>query len=167
LPEARSDRRQIVVAGAGVAALASALFLARAGHQVTLVERDALEAPDSWASALTWTRRGIPHFHQPHAFIPRGRKALRQAAPDVYAALLEAGASEVDVGRKIPGERRPEDDDLVYLSVRRPVIEWGLRRAVLAEPRVAVRAGVRVVGLVGEAGPLPRIHGVRPRPARP
>jgi len=77
------------------------------------------------------------HFHQPHAFIPRGRKLLRQAAPDVYAALLDAGASEVDVGRKVLGERRAEDDALVYLSARRPLTEWGLRRAVPTHPRVA------------------------------
>lgn len=73
--------------------------------------------PGSW---FEWRRRGIPHFHRPHAFIPRGRAVLRQVAPDVYAALLDAGASEVDVGRKVPGAPLPEDADLVYLSVRRP-----------------------------------------------
>jgi len=43
----------------------------------------------------------------------------------------------VDVGRKVLGERRAEDDELVYLSARRPLTEWGLRRAVLTHPRVA------------------------------
>ena len=153
--------RHVVIAGAGVAGLVSALILGRAGHRVTLLERDALPASGPPGSWFDWRRRGIPHFHQPHAFIPRGRALLREVAPDVYSAMLEAGASEVDVGRKVPGAPLPEDADLVYLSVRRPLMEWALWRAVLGETGITVRAGARAVSLVGETGPIPRIVGVR------
>jgi hypothetical protein len=42
----------------------------------------------------------------------------------------------------------PGDEDLVWLWVRRPVIEWALRRAAGAEPGVELRSRVHVSGLV-------------------
>src|SRR3982751_4664521 len=113
----------IVVAGGGVAGLAAALVLARSGHRATLLERDLLDGAGSWQAAFEWPRAGIPHFHQPHAFIPRGRKVLREALPDVFEALLAAGAFDLEVWRKAPGPAPgtppAEDPDLVYLCVRR------------------------------------------------
>src|SRR5262252_6400370 len=95
----------IAVLGAGTAGLATALALARRGHGVTLLERDPLEstAPED---AFQWPRRGVPHFLQPHAFLPRGRKEMRAHFPDVYASLLEAGAHDVDLRPKVT-RRRP------------------------------------------------------------
>ena len=147
----------IAVLGAGTAGLATALALARSGHRVTLLERDPLEstAPED---AFGWPRRGIPHFLQPHAFLPRGRKEMRTHFPDVYASLLASGAHDVDLRPKLPGALRPEDEELAYVGVRRPVIEWALRRAALAEPGIDVRDTVRVTGLAGGDG---RVRGVR------
>lgn len=147
----------MVVMGAGVAGLAAALLLARDGHRVTLVERDDLLLGEP-GDALRWPRSGIPHFLQPHAFIPRGRSELRRHFPDVLAALLRAGAHEVDTRPKLPGGAREDDEELQYLAVRRPVIEWALRQACFAEPGVVVVAPARVEGLVRERG---RLVGVR------
>jgi len=136
----------VVVLGAGVSGLAAGLALARAGHEVTLVERDqvvvgeALDAPD-------WTRGGIPHFLQAHAFTSRGRCELRAMFPDVYRALLDAGADDIDLRPKLHGELRSGDDELAILGVRRPLIEWALRRAIVAEPGVIIESGVRVTGM--------------------
>ena len=141
---------QVAVLGAGVAGLAAALLLARDGHEVTLVERDPLVS-GSPEDAFDWPRRGIPHFLQPHAFIPRGRAELRTRLPDVYADLLAAGAWDVDLRPKLPdGAVVPEDEVLQYLGVRRPVLEWALRRAGSRQDGIAVRAGERVRGLVVE-----------------
>jgi 2-polyprenyl-6-methoxyphenol hydroxylase-like FAD-dependent oxidoreductase len=143
-----------------MAGLSAALVLARGGHSVTLLERDPLERSDSWRASFDWPRAGIPHFHQPHAFIPRGRKELRDALPDVFDALLAAGAFDLEVWRKAPGEVPAEDRDVVYMCVRRQVIEWALRNAVLAEPNITARPSTHVTGLFGDDGPLPRVRGV-------
>jgi len=141
----------VSVAGAGVAGLATALMLARRGHAVTVVERDGFEVGPPLDSPA-WQRRGIPHFLQPHAFIPRGRRELRGSLPDVYAALIEAGAHDVDIRGKLPGPTVPADEDLQYLAVRRPLIEWALRRAVASEPRITVLHGRRVTGMDTDDG---------------
>ena len=146
----------VTVLGGGVAGLATALLIARDGHSVTVVERDRLllGAPDD---APGWPRKGIPHFLQPHAFIPRGRVELRSHFADVYAELLAAGAQEVDLRRKLPGNVVPADEELQYVGARRPLLEWALRRAVAGEPGITVRDGQHVRGLTVDGG---RVTGV-------
>jgi 2-polyprenyl-6-methoxyphenol hydroxylase-like FAD-dependent oxidoreductase len=137
---------RVVVMGAGVSGMATALLLARDGHSVSIVERDHF-AVGALDVAIDWKRKGVPHFVQPHAFIPRGRVELKRHLPDVYDDLVKAGARDVDVRSKIPGPSLATDADLSYFAVRRPVIEWGLRRAVLAEPRISVLSNARVTGI--------------------
>ena len=148
---ARMPTRRVAVLGGGVAGLASALLLARGGHDVTLVERDPLPTGPPLESP-TWPRRGISHFLQPHAFTARGCQELRQRLPDVHADLIASGAVVVECGPKIPGGARPGDEDLQFLAVRRPLIEWALRRAVLAEAGVRVLADATVTGVQTERG---------------
>ena len=147
---------RFVVAGGGIAGLAVALAVARAGHSAVVLERDAVEPDPSPDGAFDVARKGIPHFLQPHAFLPRGRRELGRLAPDVLDALLEAGADPQDLALGLRGPAEPGDDDLVYLWVRRPVIEWALRRAAAAEPAVELRSRVRITGLVTSDGAAAR-----------
>jgi 2-polyprenyl-6-methoxyphenol hydroxylase-like FAD-dependent oxidoreductase len=139
---------RFVVAGGGVAGLAAALAVARTGHQAVVLERDDVEPHGSPESAFQVPRRGIPHFFQPHAFLPRGRRVLQTLAPDVLDALLEAGADAQDLRHMLRGPPEPGDEDLVYLWVRRPVIEWALRRAAGRQSGVDLRRGVEIAGLL-------------------
>ena len=143
---------RVVVAGGGVAGLAAALAVARAGHDAVVLERDIVDPWQPPQAAVAVERRGIPHYLQPHAFLPRGRRELSEWAPDVLHALLAAGAHTQHVAGKLRGPPQRDDEDLAYLWARRPIIEWALRRAVATEPAIELRAGVRVTGLLAEDG---------------
>ena len=151
---------RFVVAGGGVAGLAASLAVARAGHDAVVLERDLVDPGGSPDAAFGVERRGIPHFFQPHSFLPRGRRLLADWAPDVLDTLLEVGADPQDLALKLQGSRQPGREDLVYLWVRRPIIEWALRRAAAAEPAVDIRAGVGVTGLLRSENGAPRAAGV-------
>jgi len=151
---------KFVVAGGGVAGLAVSLGVARAGHRAVVLERDHVDTDVAPDGAFALKRRGIPHYFQPHAFLPRGRRLLMDWAPDVLETLLDAGADPQDLTDKLHGSREPGDEDLVYLWVRRPLIEWALRRAAAAEPAVEIRSGVKVTGLLTSDHGPPRAVGV-------
>src|SRR5215207_1289311 len=151
---------KLVVAGGGVAGLAAALAAARAGHEAVVLERDLVHSDGSPHGAFDVERRGIPHYFQPHAFLPRGRRLLSDWAPDVLEALLDAGADPQDVASKLNGPPDPGDEDLVYLWVRRPVIEWALRRAAAAEAAVEIRSSATIAGLVTDDDGAARAVGV-------
>jgi 2-polyprenyl-6-methoxyphenol hydroxylase-like FAD-dependent oxidoreductase len=131
-----------------VGGLAAALGVARAGHRAVVLERDEIGPSEDPEAAFRFARRGIPHYLQPHAFLPRGRRVLRDLAPDVLEALLEAGAEAQDLASRLTGPPEEGDEDLVYLWIRRPLIEWALRRAAAAEPGVELRAGTSVAALL-------------------
>lgn len=163
---------QVVVVGGGIGGLASALTLGRAGHAVTLLERDDTPLPPSADEAFWWNRRGAPQVRHSHAFLARLVQLLRERHPDVLAALLDAGASEIRYGDGVPEtvtnyEPAPSDDELTMLACRRTTFEWVLRKAVLADPGVRVLGGQAVTGLSAAApagaaaGGPPHVTGVR------
>lgn len=152
----------VIVVGAGVAGLGAALALGRAGHHVTVLERDATPLPASADEAFEWDRRGAPQVRHSHAFLARLHNLLRDRYPDVLAALLAAGATEITLHDMLPEGMdptpEPGDEDLVLLACRRTTFEWVLRRCVLAEPHVELDDGVVVEGLTAGGG---RVTGVR------
>lgn len=158
---------KIVVIGAGVAGLTSALFLARDGHDVVLLERDATPLPANPDEAFTWNRRGAPQVRHPHAFLARLRNLLRDDLPDVRQALLDAGCLEVAWADFAPAtlddpSPLPGDEDLALLACRRTTFEWALRGAALRTDRVELRDGVKVTGLItAPSTSPPRVTGVR------
>lgn len=158
---------EAVVVGAGVGGLGSALALARAGHRVTVVERDAVPPADSPDAAFaSWRRRGAPQTRHSHAFLARLRNLLRDRFPDVLADLLDAGVTEIDFTHHPPPALRPlapepGDEDLVGLACRRTTFEWVLRRRAVAAEGVTIVPG-EVAGLVvGDlVGDVPHVAGV-------
>ena len=135
---------RVVVIGGGIGGLGVGLFLAPAGHDVTIVERDPMHRPSDPGTAWArWPRRGVVQFRNIHLFNARGRNLLRARAPHVLDALLAAGAGQLHLGG-------PGDDELVRLLCRRTTYEWVLRRAVLDDGRVRVLGGRRVAALLGD-----------------
>jgi 2-polyprenyl-6-methoxyphenol hydroxylase-like FAD-dependent oxidoreductase len=148
------SRFHVIVAGGGLAGLASALFLARRGHRVTLLERDRQPpagGPDEVFSA--WSRPGVPQARQPHNFLGRSVRVLRDEAPDLLDALVAKGALVIplDLG---------EGAGDAMLCARRPLYESVVRQAVEAERTIAVRAGEAVTDLVIRRGEAPIVTGV-------
>jgi len=158
----------VVVVGGGVAGLATALQLGRAGHDVTVIERDDTPMPATADEAFEWNRRGAPQVRHSHAFLARLRNLLRDHQPDILEALLAEGATEMRFGDGVPPdmefEPEPDDDDLVMIACRRTTFEWVLRRAALAEANVTIRTGVAAIGLIASdhaRGQTPGVIGVR------
>jgi len=151
-----------------VAGLSSALFLARQGHEVVVLERDAMPLPATPLEAFeSWDRRGAPQVRHSHAFLARLRNLLQERAPDLLAALLAAGAEELRFADLLPPTMtdrspRPGDEALVMLACRRLTFEWVLRKVALGEPRIRFRDGAEVLALraASGAGGVPRVDGV-------
>ncbi|CAA9211192.1 MAG: hypothetical protein AVDCRST_MAG20-46 [uncultured Acidimicrobiales bacterium] len=147
----------VVVVGGGVGGLTAALALGRAGHAVSVLERDVLPPVADAEEAFRAERRGAPQVHQTHGFLARMQVLLRQRFPDVLDDLVAAGATTMPTTAQL-GEPQPGDEDLKVIIIRRTTLEWVLRRAALAAPGVTIRAGVGVRGLVGGGG---AVTGVR------
>ena len=152
---------KLLVLGGGVAGLATALAMGRAGHEVVLLERDAAAPAGDAAKVFEgWQRTGVAQFRQPHNFLGLGRRLLRDRAPDVYSALMAAGAVEIEQFRFLASaELEPGDGDLATIGCRRPVFEVVLRRAVEAAPTIEVWAGCRATGLALAGGRSLHVEG--------
>jgi len=162
---------RIVIAGGGGTGCIAALLLARAGHEVTVLERDALTMHrDVESAAAAGFRPTAPQIVHPHIIMARTRELLSEYLPDVYDDLLRAGAVAAPLHTQMPPSLpdkspRPGDEHLTVMASRRSTVDWVLLRAVTAQPGVTLRTGVKVTGLLtappsGQGAP-PHVAGVR------
>jgi 2-polyprenyl-6-methoxyphenol hydroxylase-like FAD-dependent oxidoreductase len=89
---------KVLVLGGGVAGMAGALLLRRAGHDVILVDRDPAGSATDADVVFAGGRATVPQFRQPHDFLGLGRRILRDRFPDVYADLVGLGIGECEPG---------------------------------------------------------------------
>src|SRR4051794_17238008 len=157
---------QIIVLGAGLNGLSTAMLLARDGHEVTVVERDPagpVPAADAWDA---WDRRGVNQFRLPHFMLPRWRALMARELPDVLDELKSVGGLRVNWFGLLPeglrGPMRDDDERFETLTARRPVLETAVAAVAQATPGVAIRRGVTVTGFLTDdaALPVPRVVGV-------
>lgn len=144
---------RIVVLGAGLTGLATALLLARDGHQVTVLERDpdepAGDAEDLWSN---WQRPGVSQFRLGHAMLPRWRHLMEQELPDVLAEVERLGGEQLSPIDALPaaltGGPRAGDEDLRHMYARRPVVEGALAAVASRTRDLVVRRGVMAEALL-------------------
>ena len=148
---------RIAIVGAGMAGLGAALFLARRGHAVDVIEQDPGEAPDDPEAAFShWKRRGVPQACHSHNFLGLSSKVLSEEAPDLLAALKAGGAFHHERWGRL------EDPFAYSLFARRLVYEAQVRKAMLRETGVTLHTGLRATGLVARgSGAAPQVVGVR------
>lgn len=120
----------VAIIGAGPTGLVLGAALARRGHHVTAVDRDAGPGPHG-----RWDRRGVMQFHHAHGFRPQVGEALRAEVPGAYEAWLAAGAEPIAFdlpdGQRVAGGVRS----------RRETFERALRAAVVGTPGLELRRG--------------------------
>ncbi len=68
--------------------LSVAMLLAQDGHDVTVLERDAIEPVDDPEAAWNgWERRGVGQFRMLHFMLPRWRAEIEAELPEVITEL--------------------------------------------------------------------------------
>ena len=160
---------ELLVLGAGVVGLGTALLLAKDGHHVTILERDPQPPPEFAIAAWeTWERRGVNQFRLPHFFLARWRTILDGELPHVTEAIQAAGGLRYNPLLALPeavrGPARTEDAQLEVLTGRRPLVECALAEAAAGHPAIKVCRGVAasavLSGKATRAGVL-HVRGVR------
>src|SRR5690348_8584354 len=144
LPGIGSDTRrcavaEILVLGAGLTGLSTAMLLARDGHQVTVLERDAAEPPEAGQAWETWERRGVNQFRLPHVMLPRWRELMERELPEVLDEVLGAGGPRLNLLAMLPearrGPLRAGDERFETVTARRPVLEAAMAAVAGRVPR--------------------------------
>ncbi|TRO59123.1 FAD-binding oxidoreductase [Streptomyces sp. IB201691-2A2] len=132
---------RIVVLGAALGGLQTALLVAQDGHEVTVLERDPrpppLDAKPAWSR---WPRPGIAQLRQTHLPLARWLQLAEAHLPDLVREMTEAGAVRMNVLAPEPAFRGPlmaGDERFDTLAARRSLLE-------AAATRTAENAGIRI-----------------------
>jgi 2-polyprenyl-6-methoxyphenol hydroxylase-like FAD-dependent oxidoreductase len=158
----------ILVLGAGLNGLSLAMLLAKDGHEVTVLERDANEPGDDPEAAWNgWERRGVGQFRMLHFMLPRWRSEIEAELPEVLAELEARGGLRFNALTCLPDEFtggfRLGDERFETVTARRPVLEGAVAAVARRMPGVRIRRGVAVKGLNtndhGRPG-IPQVTGV-------
>ena len=133
-----------VVIGASMAGLLAARVLSDHYERVTLIERDRLEGMDA--------RKGVPQGRQTHAILSKGAAAIEALFPDLFPALMEGGATSVDMGEDLRWYQyglwklQFKSGIRVYCESR-PWLEAQIRQRVTSRSNVRLLDGYEVTRL--------------------
>lgn len=152
---------KIVIIGAGPIGLATAMLLARDGHEVTVFEKDEQAAPtapdEAWAR---WERSGVAQFRQTHFMMPKFRHLLDAEFSQVRDQIEALGGKRFNLINALPPaigvmSPRPGDDRFETITGRRPILECAFARVAESTPGVKIVRGVAVDGPIN--GPSARL----------
>jgi 2-polyprenyl-6-methoxyphenol hydroxylase-like FAD-dependent oxidoreductase len=145
----------VLVIGAGIGGLCTALALAPTGRRIVLLERDpAPPSADPDQVFHEWKHTGVGHLRQSHAFLARLRTIIKTEHPKLLENLLALGVRELPFTALLTEQQRdtyepaPEDADLTIITSRRTTLELAMRAYVEGLENVTIRSGVLVRGLL-------------------
>lgn len=158
----------VIVVGAGPIGLATAMLLAKDGHEVVVLEKDAAAAPASADEAWeSWERRGVVQFRSAHYMQAKFRHVLDAELPEVRDEIEASGGTRHSV---VGGfaytindpTPRPGDERFETITARRPVIDAAFARVAEDTPGVKINRGVGVDAPIpnGSAN-VPHVIGIR------
>ena len=151
----------IGIIGAGMSGFFTARAMARAGHQVVLLEADNPPPGDVETSFMQWNRTGVAQFRQPHAARSIIVKRLRERDPQLLQAIIDGGMVPWEFHLLgLPHEDGgTHDPELLGLLGRRAALEVPLRNLVLSMPGVRL-VRTMVQNLLFSVGSPRRVEGV-------
>jgi 2-polyprenyl-6-methoxyphenol hydroxylase-like FAD-dependent oxidoreductase len=163
----------ILIVGASISGLCSALALQDKGYNVTVIERDDKPVLDMHGiSSSDWQHRGVGHAMQPHFFLSELRNQLVSNYPGLVEELRSAGVREISVADclhpSIKPEKRaehPEDEALTFFASRRKTLDLAMQRYVAKQPGITLQYSTRVTRLILKAGEPPTVTGIEVRSA--
>jgi 2-polyprenyl-6-methoxyphenol hydroxylase-like FAD-dependent oxidoreductase len=161
---------KLLVLGAGMAGLFTALAFAPGTREIVMLERDPpLPEGGVEAAFAEWHRRGVGQLRHSHGFLARMRNVIKARHPALLDRLREAGCHEISFADMMPVALRqtyqPQagDEDMVILTSRRTTFEFIVRRYVEALDGVTIvsDAFVRELIVSAEPGAPLRVQGAR------
>ena len=142
---------RILVVGGGIAGLWTALALARAGRELTVLDRDPPPPETSADEAFEkWERKGVGHLRHSHAFLARLHILIRDHYPGLLDELLAEGCRELAFVEGLPVSLKksyrpvPGDEDMTILTSRRTTLEFVMRRYAARQPAIRFVTGALV-----------------------
>ncbi len=140
-----------IVIGGSMAGLMVTRVLSDHFTRVTLIERDKLnDAPEA--------RKGQPQACHPHGLLATGLDTMTHYFPDLQEGLSKEGAIFGDMGEMMRwfaygGYRLQYKSGMIGVLMSRPLLEWQIRKRVVALPNVEVLDECNVVRLITSGEP--------------
>jgi 2-polyprenyl-6-methoxyphenol hydroxylase-like FAD-dependent oxidoreductase len=138
--------KHAVVLGGGMAGLLTTRILTEHFEQVSLIERDHYPEEPVF-------RPGVPQSRHFHILLARGQQIIEELFPGIQEDLVARGAIESDLIKDYRNRTRygwcPRvSSPLRIYAMRRVLLEWQVRQALVKSPQIRIIDGHEVVNLV-------------------